>query len=201
MPKGLGFFFSPYASTFWFSRQIKVLCLLICRWQAQAAIGEMAGESSPSLSPLQLVTSVLLRWRQVRRGGLVGFWHQRGQSQKHKARSAAGAGMQQLCGARRRSWFNTLSVLWSLGENRGSQSLWVMDTLLIKMGMLQGLSAWDPAASATAEPGEAAGYRKERTRGLLSLYLYLMDKTQGWYLGHVVFPQTFRIWLMVVFKW
>lgn len=61
--------------------------------------------------------------------------------QQHKARSAAGAGMQQLCW--RLSWFHALSMLWSLGEDRGSQSPWVMDTLLRKMGMLQGLPAWD----------------------------------------------------------
>lgn len=96
---------------------------------------------SPSFSPLQLDISVLLGCRWVRRGGLAGFWQQRAQRQKHKARSAGGAGMQQLCW--RLSWFHTLSMLWSLGEDRGSQSLWVMDSLLRKMGMLQGLAAWD----------------------------------------------------------
>ena len=51
--------------------------------------------------------------------------------------------------------------------------MWVTDGLLMKTANASGLSAGNPAASATAEPGEAAGYRRERTHGFLFLYLFL----------------------------
>lgn len=50
------------------------------------------------------------------------------------------------------------------------------------------LPAGNPAASATAEPVEVAECRQERTHGFLFLFLDLVEKTQGWYLGHVAFP-------------
>lgn len=103
----------------------------------------MAGESSPSLSPSLPTAAGYFcppEMKASEQGGFGCFLA------PERAKPEAQSQISCWCwdaAALEAQLFNTLSVLWSLGEDRGSQSPWVMDTALRKMGMLQGLSAWD----------------------------------------------------------